>query len=177
MKIPREFPKFQGKNALIVVTGLHEADFYIAKDGFLEKIGDFKLLFPRYSDKEGFFEHAGHGRIFETGSVLEKDKIEIRHRFLKEMDEILDQVVMKRDITDIYIFTPDFLKKELKELLPKEDRKKIRYIIKGNYTHLHPLQVLEIIGKKEKIGWKVPLSEEARKILKLPISIREKKKR
>lgn len=173
MKIPKDFPQFKNRNALIVVTGMHEADFYIAKNGGLEKIGDFKLLFPCYSDKEGFFEHAGHGRIFETGSVLEVDKIETRHRFLKETDKILDSIVMKKDIADIYIFTPDFLKKELKGLLPKEDRKKVRFVVSGNYTHFHPLQMLEIIKQKERIGWKVPLKKEARKIL---LKIQEAKK-
>jgi len=134
MKIPRDFSQFINQKALIVVTGLHEADLYAAGDGILEKIGDFKLLYPHYSDKEGFFERAGHGRIFETGSVLETDKVELRHRFLKEIDRVLDNMVMKQDITDIYIFTPDFVKKELVRLLPKEDRKKIRMIVGRNYT-------------------------------------------
>ncbi len=83
MKITRDLPQFQNKKALIVVTGFHEADFYIVAMARMEKIGEFKLLYPHYSDKEGFFETAGHGKVLESGSVLEKDKVESRRRFFK----------------------------------------------------------------------------------------------
>ena len=144
--------QFKNKKALLVVTGLHEADFYIAKDGNLQKTGDFKLLNPHYSDKEGFFERSGHGRVLETGSVLETNKIEIRHRFLKGMDKILDSIVKRQKITDIYLFSPNFVVNELTQLLPKEDRKKIRYIFIGNYTHMHPFQLLAKIKDQERLG-------------------------
>lgn len=175
MKITRNLPQFAGRKALLVVTGLHEADFYIARSGEIQKIGDFRLLYPHYSDKEGFFESAGHGRVFESGSVLEIDKIEIRHRFLKEMDRMLDKIVVGEDVTDIYILTPDYMKNELTKLLPKEDRKKIRYIFLGNYTHFHPFQILEILKARENLGWKIPVKEEARKILGIPIVVKERK--
>lgn len=177
MKITRNLPQFENKNALLVVSGLHEAVFYIAKDGFLEKIGQFKLLNPKYSDKEGFFVSAGYGRVFETGSVLETDKIELRHKFLKEMDKILDDIVKRRGVTDIYIFSSDFLKNELTDLLPREDRKKIRLIFLGNYTHFHPFQILEMIMLREKVGWKMPIKEEARRILKIPLVVKQKRKK
>ncbi len=177
MKITRDLPQFQNQKALIVVTGLHEADFYIAKNGRIEKIGEFKLLYPHYSDKEGFFETAGHGRVLESGSVLETNKVEIRHRFLKEMDKILDDIIKRKGITDIYIFTPSTIKDELKKLLPKDDRKKIKHAFEGNFTKLHPFQLLSMIQAKEKIGWNVPVKAEAKKILLIPLNIFKKKRR
>ena len=172
MKITRDLPQFENKHALIVVAGLHAADFYIAGNGIMEMTGEFKMLYPHYSDKEGFFESAGHGQIFESGSVLEVNKAKFRHRFLRELDTLIDDTIIRKEITDVYIFAPDFVTNELLKLLPKKDKKQVRYFFKGNFIHLHPFYLLDLIKKKENLGWKVPLGEEARKILNIPIIVK-----
>lgn len=176
MKISNTLPQFKDKNALIITAGLHTADFYIAKNGQIEQTGEFKLLYPHYSDKEGFFERAGQGRIYESGSVLETDKQEFRHRFLKELDRMIDDTIVRKEITDVYIFAPDFVTWELKKMLPKKDKRQIRYFFNGNFIHMHPFYYLRRIKEKEQLGWKVPVDEEARKILNIPITVKEKKK-
>lgn len=177
MKITRDLPQFEGKKVLITVTGLHEADFYFAGDGQIRKIGEFKLLFPHYSDMEGFFESAGGGRIFKSGSILEVEKMEIRHRFLKEMDRILDEMVKRNKFDEIYIFSPIYLKNELKSLLPREDRKRVKQNFQGNFTHFHPFQLLLMIKQSQKLGFKVPIKKDTGKILNLPKKLLKKERK
>lgn len=177
MKITRDLPQFRSKNALIVTAGLHTADFYVASNGEIEMTGEFKMLYPHYSDKEGFFESAGHGHVFESGSVLETNKAKFRHRFLKELDLLIDDTIIRKEVTDVYLFAPDFVTSELLKLLPKKDKKQVRYFFKGNYIHVHPFYLLKLIKEKENLGWKIPLKEEARKILGKPIIVKGKKGR
>ncbi len=97
--------------------------------------------------------------------------------FLKEVDKILDDIIKRKEITDIYIFTPSATKEELQKLLPKEDRKRIKYIFAGNFVNTHPFQLLAMIKTREKIGWNVPVKAETEKILKIPLNILRKGRR
>ncbi|EKD43847.1 MAG: hypothetical protein ACD_72C00097G0001, partial [uncultured bacterium] len=54
MKIPAQLPQFVKEQAFLLVSGTQAADFYLATEGEIVKVGQVKLPKVHYSDRETF---------------------------------------------------------------------------------------------------------------------------
>ncbi len=145
MKISEKLPQFKKEKVLIIVTGNHVADFYYAKDKEIEKIESIEITTPHYSDREGFFKTSGRGEVYETGSVYEPQKQEERKKFLKKLKETANHILKNNKITQVYIYSPDYILNEVKQNLPQSLKKKVKDTFEGNYHKTHPFKLLEKI--------------------------------
>lgn len=143
MKIPQQYPQFTNQSALIIVTGTHVALFYHAHDGALEALDSFAVENPKYSDREGFFIHSGHGQIFGSGSVYEPKTHVAEQRFIHQLHDTLRTLVDHTTISDIYLFMPKQIGPEILKQLDGDLTKLVRETFDGNYTTEHPNAFLE----------------------------------
>ncbi|MDP2708542.1 MAG: hypothetical protein Q8O93_00605 [bacterium] len=56
-------PKFKQKT-LIVAAAKQTAKFYVTRRDKIESAGTIKVKTPAYTDREGFFEHAGKQEVY-----------------------------------------------------------------------------------------------------------------
>lgn len=69
----------------------------------------------------------------------------------------------------IYLFCPDYMKKQIFKKTPKSFQKMLHITKLGNYIHSHPFELLENIREEEeekKEKTVKPIKEKALKILK-----------
>lgn len=64
MKISRELPHFDGKNALIIVSGEVRAKIYYASQGVIELLEEVAPHKADYPDQQGLERRMGHGQTF-----------------------------------------------------------------------------------------------------------------
>ncbi|MEK7097436.1 MAG: hypothetical protein AAB906_01150, partial [Patescibacteria group bacterium] len=148
------------------VTGEQSAKLYAAKNGIIEEIEPHTILNPRYTDREGFFAEKRDAE-FASGSVYEPKKLYIRTKFLHWLRDEIDHLDHKSKFASIYLFSPDFMTREVYAILPDEICDRIRFNIRGNLVEERPFILLRRIRDEiEKIiGQKVPRKEDARKLL------------
>lgn len=135
MQISQELPQFSERSALLVVTGAHEAEFYVAHKGVIEKVHSFKVEKPQYSDKEGFSEDQE-----VKGKVLQD--------FLLEFRQQGRDIYMKHMPDEVYMYTPDYMVNLVTEALPADAERNIIVTFRGNYYDKHPTELLEMIQKE-----------------------------
>jgi len=164
MKISENLPQFNNQKALFIVAGKQEAVFYFVADSQAEELKRIRLHKPKYSDKEGYFQRKGRGRIFGSGSVLETKNRKLRKDFIKELNNNLQDILGKRDVEEIYLFSPSHMMKSIKKSLPASAFKKLKQSYKGNYCEAHIFKILKKLEAKPKII--IPKSKEALKLLK-----------
>lgn len=145
MRIPSKFPQFEKETVLILVTGFQTADLYLAADGEMNKIKSLRVPRRRYSDKEGFFR----GTV-SSGSAREYPKQAVLEEFLKLLEAELKTISKKEKISSIFLFSPDYAMNEIKSVFPSALKNKIKFSIKGNYSHYSQLELLEKVDRKRK---------------------------
>jgi len=165
MKISEKLPQFS-KKSLIIVTGGQAGKIYLAYNGEIEKLNEFKIDNPKYSDREGFFVRSGQGKTFGSGAVREENKHKITGEFLKQLKLSIEEIVSKNKIEDFYLLSPDYIKNELYEILSSEIQSKIVLFTEGNFHDSHPFDFLEKIKKEIDEKKTKIISEEVIKILK-----------
>lgn len=167
MKISNGLPSFEKQKALIIVAGKHAAMFYIAGNGKIDELERFKVLHPKYSDHEGFAQLSGHGMVYRRNFLSELQENETINKFLREIKAHVKRVIGSEKPDSYYIFVPKFLQKEIVDVLPKAQQRNIKKELLGNFVNRHPFELLEMIKKDDEknYGQRVPVSEEARKIL------------
>jgi hypothetical protein len=153
MKISNKLPRFKDAIALLIVTGDKESTFYLAADGLINKTEQLIVRKPVYSDKEGFFAHGGSD-YYSAGSVKEISKQFLWKEFLQQFMEELNLLENKYKPTEYYLFTPDYFVNQLLNELPKVLKAKIKQTETGNFSKLHPFELLE----------KIKLATDAQKI-------------
>ncbi|MBZ1356328.1 MAG: host attachment protein [Candidatus Nealsonbacteria bacterium] len=165
MQISEKLPQFT-KKSLIIVTGGQSAEIYFVHKGMIDKLDSFKFENLKYSDNEGFFARGGKGMNFGYGGTLEENKQEFIHKFLKELRVLIDKNFKEKEPENIYVFSPDYMKNDLRDSLSKEMQSKIVLSLNGNFTEVHPFDLLKKI--KREIDKKRPsiISETVKKILK-----------
>lgn len=145
MKISKNLPQFESKNALFIVGGFQESKFFKAQDGTLEEVEVFKNPHPEHSDEEGFFMVSGKGVDYASGSFYEAPKKEESQMFVRKFKEVLKKVLKRAKFDEIYIFSSQFSK--IKDFLPKSDQKKVVFVLNKDFSHSHPFRFLKEIKK------------------------------
>lgn len=143
MKISKDLPQFNGDKNLLAIAGKQEAKFFIAHDGTLSEIGSVKTETPRYTDREGFFARRGNGRTLGTGSVYENKKEKIIGDFLAAFSSKVKELGKKEKFKNLVLFVPSHISNLVRDKLPKSLQQRIILVIKGNYLHKHPFDLLK----------------------------------
>ncbi|MFW5888132.1 MAG: hypothetical protein ACOCVY_00245 [Patescibacteria group bacterium] len=171
MRIEQKLPQFSDQKTLIIVTGRQEAVAYIALNGEIKEKERLEVEDPGYSDREGFFmSSGGTAGTYKAGSVYKENITQnLTKQFLNQLQEKVKNLVKKEKAETIYLFCPDYMKKEIMSKFPKALKKDIQTIRSGNYIGSHPFVLLEYIkkeGEKKKEKTVTPIKEKAMKILK-----------
>lgn len=146
MRIPLKFPQLEKEKVLIIVTGFQTADFYFAADGEINKIGSISIPRRKYSDEEGFsVQKSG-----VSGSAREYPKEAVLQEFLNLFEAELKKIYRKEKVSSVCLFSPDYAMNEIKSAFPTALRNKIKFSIKGNFSHYNQTQLLEKINLKRK---------------------------
>lgn len=140
MKIPRQLPQFTDYPALLVVAGRQTAIFYRVAAGLLEKLDDFQIETPQYSDNEGQFRVRGKGMTMKSGAPRELERADIIRDFLREFKKRLQD--LPGDFHELWLFAPPRTKNEIQAVLPVTWRSKLKRVIPGNYSSRPPLELL-----------------------------------
>lgn len=141
MKISENLRQFNNEAVLFAVTGDFEADFYLAKDGEIDKVDS--LLVERRNPEipEGFVAK-------ESGNI--KNIKKFRHaEFAKEFKKHLTALLAKSAVKEAYLFAPAELKNELEKDFPAKLRKSLK-VYEGNFHKEHPFKLLEKVASLPK---------------------------
>jgi hypothetical protein len=161
MKIQSRLFQFNEDKALLVVASRHLVEFYVAKNGEIEKVDEFQNPKPTYSDREGFFETSTGG-----GFVYENLKNYSENKMVKGLErKILD--FLKEGIDEIFLFSPKNMSAMIEEYLPSQASQITQMHIYGNFVGVHPFELLRKIEDvySDSVVEKVPSKLEALKIL------------
>lgn len=144
MQISNKLPQFKNEVALLIVTGDKESTFYIASDGQISKAESLVVRKPVYSDKEGFFARGG-SNYYAAGSVKEISKQFLWKEFLHQFMEELHLLNDKYKPSQLYLFSPDYFVSQLIKELPNTLKAQVKHTETGNFSKLHPFELLEKI--------------------------------
>lgn len=167
MNIKYPLLQFDGKTALIIVTGEQSAKLYLARDGKINLASSFKLFPPKYPDKEGFFKNGGKRKIYKSGAGFQKLELYLDEKFRKSIHNQVSQIISDQKVSEIYVFSPDHMIGFVLDSLPRRVCNDLKMCVYGNHLKDHPLNLVDRINQvfQESIGKSVPASLEARKIL------------
>jgi len=172
MKIKKELPLFEQKKAFIIVTGKQSANIYLASNGEINLVDELYIPSPssEYSDNEGHFKRRGSGGVISSGSVREPQKAYLFKKFSTELSKLIAKLDDKEKVQELYLFTPDYIKNNLRNSLTKLLQNKIVMEIFGNYGDSHVFDLLKMINKEnEHFGATTPTTKEAQKLMQKKI--------
>ncbi len=138
MKIPKQLPQFEGQTALCLVAADQAADFFIAKDGELNKVATIVIEKPEYSDRESVSQRVGLG--YESGDKGDKNKKLLRQDLVKQVKEELRKIATP---SVVFLFAPNDAKRDLEAALPRAFAAKLKKVIGGNFHKEQPLKWFE----------------------------------
>lgn len=145
MKIPRGLPQFQGREALVIVTGTQKTHFYSAENGNLRRVETLIGEKPHYSDREGFFATRGSGGRARSGSVLKSIHQITAHDYRLAFKRTVADLYKKHQVAEVWFFGAKRTYKELERALPPKMQEKVRYVEAGNYYKKTPLEIIKKI--------------------------------
>lgn len=168
MKISTKLPQFSNNPTLLISISRQRAKFYFAEDGIIEKVREFSLDKPKYSDREGHFKQRGARGTYRSGAVYESKKGRVRDETANRFHENFRSVTGDYEFKNIYIFAPEHLKNIVSESVPQSSKEKIKMFHFGNYGNKHHHGLLDIIQEEIQNNSKnvKPLSHTALKLLK-----------
>ncbi len=148
MKVSENFSNLLKESAIFIVTGKQFAKIYQLRKGEIKEKETIEVNIPKYSDKEGFFEHRGAGgTVLGSGSVYQSNDNEQQVKFLKELKKAIKGI--KRPFDSIYLFAPTQSINIVADSFTKLDQAKIRKKLRGNFTKHHPTELLEKVSNKK----------------------------
>lgn len=169
MRIKEDLSIFGHKRVLLVVAGKQTAKIYLIDHRELELIDLIALPNPssQYTDREGHFEQRSVSGYISSGSVYEPKKEYLFKKFTKELSKMVARIDKTKEISEIYLFSPSYIKNEIKDSLKKYSHDKLIMEIKGNYSEGHPHDLIEKLKKEKSSPEQVSIrSEVADKLLK-----------
>ncbi len=139
MKIPKNLPQFEKNSTAIIVTGNLNADFYLAKDGEINKVADFAVEKTKFSDRE---QTGKYGNVFFQSG----DKAGVMKNFLQKESFTAFKNNLKNvsSAKVVYLFAPGTIMPELQKMLPKKWEKTLK-TYNGNFGKLHLTDLLKKI--------------------------------
>lgn len=147
MKIPSKLPQFLVKKSLLVVTSRQKAVFYFAYAGDITSIDSIEIPKPHYFDREGFFIGRNNNLTFRSGAVYElKDQMIKKELFPVFKDAL--QKLKNLGFQQIFLFSPNHMITEIKNIIPSFCRDKIAMTFKGNFILFHPIRLLKKIDER-----------------------------
>ncbi len=181
MRIEKNLPQFKNQRSLIVVSGRQEAILYLVENGKIWEKQKIQVEDPGYTDKEGFFKTSTKLEgTMKAGSIYKENiSYHLTKEFLNKFQEEVKNILVKSKEKGIYLFCPDYMKKEVLKKIPKNFKGMVYMTKLGNYTNSHPFDLLESIREdqeKEKNKVATPIKEKALKILKKPYGFIKKGK-
>ncbi|HOB89919.1 MAG TPA: hypothetical protein PKG74_01130 [Candidatus Colwellbacteria bacterium] len=146
MQISSKLFQFNKENALIVVAGVFEADFYLASAGEINKAAGFEFDKVKYENEKSIYLKAVPETGIRGGLSYDNDyqKIAIKE-FTKNFGEVFNQTLKNEKIDSIYILAPDKIISLIPEMLPASLKPKIKSKKEGNYLKAHPFEIIELI--------------------------------
>lgn len=146
MKISNKFPKLAKENALFLVSGKQSAVIYRLKNGEIHERDTITINKPEYTDREGHFQHSDSmGKFHGSGSVYEPKDAYVHQKFVSELIDEVNRI--KKPYDSVYLFAPAHVMNNIEENLPNPVAKKVARKFSGNFTKLHPTELLEKIFK------------------------------
>jgi len=145
MKISTTFSKLHTANALLIVSGKHNATTYILKDGEIKKQETIERMESEFDYKKGYFESRGKkGSLMSSGSGSKGKEDSKNKEKEKDFYTLVGEKVsnLKESYEHVYLLAPSTIIKLIEASLPKEVVKKIKRRIVGNFTKLHPTNLL-----------------------------------
>src|SRR5680860_800085 len=117
MKISNELLIFEQKKVFIIVTGKQSAKLFIVNNGNINLLEELDIPMPssEYTDNEGHFKSRGEGGYIASGSVREPKKVYLINKFSSELSQIIIKQDSEKKVQEIYLFTPEYMKNELKD--------------------------------------------------------------
>lgn len=144
MKIPRELPRFEHERVLLIVTGATEALFFLAWNGAINPVARFNVEKPIFTDRKVLVRR-GRGRTIASGAGTLPLKERMKADFLRQF-ELACKPFASRRLDHVYLFTPAYFVTEVQDRLPVPLDQKLSRIIRGDFSHEHPLVLLERLG-------------------------------
>lgn len=161
----------------MIAAGEIAAKVYFASQG---EVSDVELVTPHavdYPYDQNLNLRAGHGTNFLWHSFTIKDDWR-QKEFLDFFRERVTYLLKNTDVDKIYLFAPSEDINLVEKVIPQEFQSKISGRYKRNLVNEHPFRLFEEISKEnEVLGNSVPISKEARKILKIGITNSKEKRR
>lgn len=149
MKISDNFSKLQETNALFLVSGKQAAIIYRLRNGEIHERETIEVATPEYTDWEGHYEYRGpRGKIHGWGSMREPKGEHVHQMFLGSLVKEIKQI--KRPYDSIYLFAPIHVIDGIELALPKTVSKKIKRRFTGNFTKMHPTDLLAKVTARRK---------------------------
>jgi hypothetical protein len=148
MNIKNDLPQFEGRKALIIVSGEFHAIYYLVHNGHISIFDQFAVANPRKGSHEDYVETTKNGI---SGSVYDGGKQEMQKKLLKRLSKETREICQKERIVDTYLFCIKFMLRETKEALAEEVRKMMRLEYPGDMKQRHPFELLEIIKDEKAI--------------------------
>lgn len=143
MQIPQTLTQFSDTPTLLIVSGSQHAKFYYALNGAIEEITEFKVATPIYQDREGFFLRSGKGAIYGSGAVYESKQKSTDDMFIERLNELLDAIRKEIEIKEVILSAPDYEVNLIQNKLRSDLKDKVTSVLRGNYTKLHPTELLK----------------------------------
>jgi hypothetical protein len=131
MKLSNTLPKV-GEETLLVVSSPSGSKFFLVKEGSLEQVAEFKIDKPHYSDLEDT----------EAGPLIDRMKPMVHRDFNITFKATAKKLAKTLSVKKIYLFTTKSLSNLTEKLLPAEWRNRLASHTKGDFTKVHPFQIL-----------------------------------
>lgn len=135
MIIPKRLPQFEGKKALLIVTGSQNGKIYSATNSKIEELATIRIPGVRYFDNT---------KLESTFASLKSQLLRVP--FLREIEKMLIPLLRTGAYTSIFIFSPDGLAKHIVEIIPRQLKDSIRMVVSGNYVRFSPILLLEKVA-------------------------------
>lgn len=164
LHITQTLPQFTNERALFIVTGTKSLELYEAMNGTIENVLSYRIEAPECSDKEGHFAKRRGGKTLASGAVREDVEASLRVKFLRQLESSLQTIMHSGKVTAAYIFSPQHMMNDVVKVMPRAIQKQTKKVVQGNFTKLHPFEVLQKIVDKGEEKVQV-ITSEAMKLL------------
>lgn len=154
MKISNKLTHFD-EPTLIIISNSMGAVFYYANKDEVNKVMDFHIEKPEFSDREDFGRFST-GVVYETGTKYDKKKLLIIREFKQQFVSALKFLSKRLNIKKMIIFSAKTLYNYAREMVLKVWKgTNIQQHWKGDYTKKHLVEILEVIETNKKSNFQI----------------------